>query len=263
MVAAPELYDLHCHVLPDLDDGPRDEEQAVAIIALSAERGVTGMVATPHSQDVASRGGVATVEERLATMRRALAERHIQVELMAGMEQRLVPELPELLEQGSCLTLNGSRYVLVELDFHQWANYTEEVLFHVQLLGMVPLLAHVERQATIQERSALLAEVVERGALAQITASSVVGGFGLEAQRVSERLLHEGLVHIVASDAHQATGPREPFLAGAARRLEQLVGQEAAHTLLYDNPASIVAGGSVTPISPSRRSGLLGRFLHR
>ncbi len=263
MVAALELYDLHCHVLPDLDDGPKDEEEAVAIIALSAERGVTGMVATPHSQDVASRGGVAVVEERLATMRRALAERGIPVVLMAGMEQRLVPDLPELLRQGTCLALNGSRYVLVELDFQQWANYTEEVLFQVQLLGMVPLLAHVERQASIQEQPELLEVVVERGALAQITASSVVGGFGLEAQRASERLLRQGLVHVVASDAHQSTGAREPLLAGASHRLEQLVGQEAARILLYDNPAAIVADSSVTPISPSHRRGLLRRFLHR
>ena len=261
IVSSHPLYDLHCHILPDLDDGPESEEQAVAIITLSAEQGVTGMVATPHSQDVLERGGMPVLEERLATMRKALAQRSVQVELMPGMEQRMTPDLPELLQQGRCPTLNGSRYVLVELDFIQWANYTQEVLFQVQLQGKVPVLAHVERQATIQQRPALLEDLVQRGALAQITAASLKGGFGPQARRAAEQLLKRGLVHIIASDTHRPTGPREPFLAGVAPRLEHLVGQEAAHTLLYKNPAAMVADGPVIPVQPHRRLGLLRRSL--
>ena len=162
-------YDLHCHVIPAFDDGAEDEEQALAMLSLSAERGVTGMVVTPHSQDMLDNGGVSVFEERLAALRETAASHGIQLQLMPGLEQRLVPDLPELIKEKRCLSLNGSRYVLVEFDAMQWANYTQEVLFQVQLLGLVPLLAHVERIRPLQEQPERLEQLVEHGALAQVT----------------------------------------------------------------------------------------------
>ena len=255
------LFDLHCHILPDLDDGATSEEQALEMIALSYERGVTGMVATPHSYEVLERGGVLVIEERLAALREKLEEQGIPVQLMAGMEQHLVPQAPDLFAQGQALTLNNSRYMLVEFNPVQWAAYTDEVLFQLQMQNVVPLLAHVERQANIQEQPKLLEELVQRGCYAQITAGSLLGNFGSEPRATAERLLGQGMVHVVASDTHRPFGSREPLLAGAAKRLQQLVGEEAANTLLYDNPVAIVADGPVATISPKPAPAGLRRFL--
>ncbi len=151
--------------------------------------------------------------------------------------------------------------MLVEFDAMQWANYTQEVLFQVQLLGVVPVLAHVDRIVPLQENLAYLEELVEHGALAQVTATSVAGGFGARARHAAEEMLRRGLVHILASDTHRPTGLREPFLASAASRVTELVGADATHALLYDNPASIIADGPVSPISPQPpRGGLLRRL---
>ncbi len=94
------LYDLHCHVIPAFDDGAEDEEQSLAMLSLSAQRGVTGMVVTPHSQDFLDQGGVSVLEERLAALRRMAASHGIQLQLMPGLEQHLVPNLPELIKEG-------------------------------------------------------------------------------------------------------------------------------------------------------------------
>lgn len=255
------LYDLHCHILPDLDDGATSQDQALEMIALSVERGVTGMVATPHSYEVLERGGIPVIEERLAALREQLQEQGIHVQLMAGMEQHLVPQVPDLFAQGQALTLNNSRYMLVEFNPVQWATYTDEVLFQLQVQNVVPVLAHVERQANIQIKPELLEELVQRGCYAQITAGSLLGNFGPEPRATAEHLLRRGMVHILASDTHRPFGNREPLLAGAAKRLQQLVGEEAADTLLYDNPAAIVADGPVITITPKPAPGGLRRFL--
>ena len=255
------LFDLHCHILPDLDDGATNDAQALEMVALSVERGVTGMVATPHSYEVLEHGGVQVIEERLAALREQLRERGIQVQLMAGMEQHLVPQVPELLAQGQALTLNNSRYMLVEFNPVQWANYTDEILFELQVQNVVPLLAHVERQANIQANPSLLEELIQRGCYAQITAASLLGNFGPEPRAAAEHLLRRGVVHVVASDTHRPSGSREPLLAGAAKRLRQLVGEEATDTLLYENPAAIVADRPVATITPIPAPGRLRRLL--
>ena len=112
----------------------------------------------------------------------------------------------------------------------------------------------------MQEQPERLEQLVEHGALAQVTATSVAGGFGPEARHAAEEMLRRGLVHILASDTHRPTGLREPFLAGAASRVTELVGADATHALLYGNPASIVADGPGSPISPQPRRSLLRRL---
>jgi protein-tyrosine phosphatase len=219
------------------------------------------MVATPHSYEVLEHGGIPVIEERLAALREKLEEQGIPIQLMAGMEQHLGPQVPELFAQGQALTLNNSRYMLVEFNPVQWATYTDEVLFQLQVQNVVPLLAHVERQANIQEKSELLEGLVQHGCYAQITAGSLLGNFGSESRATAERLLRRGMVHVVASDAHRPFGSREPLLAGVAKRLHQLVGEEATNTLLYDNPAAIVADGPVATIWPKPAPAGLRRFL--
>ena len=251
--APTPLYDVHTHVLFDIDDGATDEAMALDMLRLSAERGVTGVVATPHSQDVRAHGGLPTFDDRLERTRALLRESGIPIELLPGMEVHLMPDVPELLKSGDYLPLNGTRYVLIELDFVQWAGYTDEVLFQIAIDGYVVLLAHVERIGPVQERPELIGELVRRGCFTQVTASSLMGGFGDEPRRTAETLLERGLVHVIASDAHRPEGSREPLLAGARDRLVELAGEEAAGIALYANPAAVVRGDPLSPLEPRPR----------
>ena len=240
--AREPLYDLHTHVLPDLDDGATDLDASLAMLRLSAERGVTHVVATPHSQSVDERGGIATFNERLDRTRALLDEHSIPLELLPGMEVHLMPDVPERLASGDYLTLAGTRTVLIEFDYVQWANYTDDVLFQIALQGLHPLLAHVERIDYLVEHPEVALELVERGYHTQITAMSLLGGFGQPAPRAAAYLLQRTAVHVIASDTHQPAGNRQPWPADTAARLIRLVGEEAAHTLIHVNPARVVDG---------------------
>ena len=252
--AAPTpLYDVHSHVLFDLDDGATDEGMALSMLRLASERGVTGVVATPHSQDVTERGGVSVLQDRLSRTRTLLQDNAVPIELFSGMEVHLLPDMPASLASGAYLPLNGSRYVLTEFDFVQWASYTAEVLFEVAVNGHTPLLAHVERIGPVQEHPELVEALVRRGCFAQVTAMSLLGGFGSEARRTAERLLERGAVHVVASDAHRPEGSREPLLAGAYGRLVELAGEDAANLVLYANPAAVVHDKPLAAVEPRPR----------
>ena len=130
---AKPLYDVHSHVLFDIDDGATDEAMALDMLRLSSERGVTTIVATPHSQDVREHGGLPTFQDRMTRTHALLKESGIPIELVPGMEIHLMPDVPELLASGEYLPLNGTRYVLIELDFVQWASFTDDLLFRIAL----------------------------------------------------------------------------------------------------------------------------------
>jgi len=259
--APTTLVDLHSHVLPGLDDGAEDTEMALAMLRLSAERGVTSIVATPHSQIVSDHGGLGAFNERFDRTRALLDEHSIPIELLRGMEVRLLPDAPDLLSTGAYLTLNGTSTVLVEFDYTQWATYSAEVLFDIAVRGYVPLLAHVERIVPLQEQPERVRQFVEIGYHTQITAMSLLGGFGPKAQETALKLLGWGVVHSVASDMHRATGNRQPMPEGTLDRLTEIVGEDAAHLLLYTNPAALVGGKPVSPVDPKpakrRRWGFL------
>jgi protein-tyrosine phosphatase len=259
--APATLVDLHSHVLPDLDDGAEDTAMALAMLRLSAERGVTAIVATPHSQIVANHGGLGEFNDRFGRTRALLDEHSIPIELLRGMEVRLLPDVPDLLSTGAYLTLNDTKTVLVEFDYTQWATYSEEVLFNIAVRGYAPLLAHVERIVPLQEQPERVRHFVEIGYHTQITAMSLLGGFGREAEETARTLLGWGVVHTVASDMHRANGNRQPMPAATLGRLTEMVGEEAAHLLLYANPVAIVRGEPVAPVEPKptkrRRWGFL------
>ena len=247
---AKPLYDDHTHVLFNIDDGATDEAMALDMLRLSSERGVTGVVATPHSQDVREHGGLPTFQDRLERTRALLRESGIPIDLLPGMEVHLMPDVPDLLGSGDYLPLNGTRNVLIELDFVQWAGFTDDLLFQIALNGYVTLLAHVERIEPVQQRPELIEKLVGRGCFTQVTASSLLGGFGEEPRRTAEKLLERGLVHVIASDAHRPEGNREPLLAGAHERLVELAGEDAAEAALYANPAAVVRGEALSPVEP-------------
>ena len=247
------LYDVHSHVLFNIDDGAVDEQMALDMLRLSSERGVTGIIATPHSLDVAQHGGVGALNDRIARVRTLLRQHDVAIELMPGMEVHVTPDAPDRLAGGDYLPLNGSRYVLAELDFVQWASYADDVLFRIAVEGHTPLLAHVERIGPLQERPELVEELVQRGYFTQVTAMSLTGAMGPEARDTAETLLKRGLVHVIASDTHRPDGNREPLLASVFEVLSEMVGEDGARIMIYANPAAVVRDEPLSPIDPTPR----------
>ena len=222
---------------------------------VAAADGTQVVVATPHGVQVAKQGGRTGLVQRIAAFKAELRTREIELEVAVGAEYLLSLGLLEAIERGEAISLNGSRYVLVEIDFLQYPHYAEEAIFKIQLLGLIPVLAHPERQATIQERPELLARLVERGVVSQITGGSLLGDFGQEAQKSAEQLLQRNLVHLIASDGHSPGPHRPPVLSEATQALERLMGKETAGLLAQENPHAIAHDESVRlpERKPSRR----------
>lgn len=242
-------------MLPDLDDGPERLEEALGMARMAVADGIQSVIVTPHAARVAALGGRKVLEERVQSFSRQLENHAIALKVVMGMEYLLSLELLDEAQRSQPITLNDSHYVLVEIDFLQYPPFTDDGLFQLQLMGLTPVLAHPERQATIQERPDLLARLVERGVVSQITGGSVLGYFGKEAQRSVQHLLTHNLVHLMASDGHTATENRPPVMKSAMAAVELLVGERAAHALAVSNPRAVLADGAVAlpAINPTRR----------
>lgn len=237
------MIDLHCHILPNVDDGPKTLEAALAMARLAVADGLNTIVCTPHYATLAKGGQRADVERRVAEFQTALDVERIPLKVLAGSELFLTPEAPRLHDAGELVTLNGSRYILVEIPFDHYPATTDETLFQLQSRGLQPLFAHPERQATIQKKPELMEALVARGVIAQVTALSLLGGNGKTVQASADLLLRRGLVHVISTDAHVADGPRKPLAAEAVRRAAALIGEARARGMVDDLPAAIIANG--------------------
>jgi len=243
------VIDLHTHVLAGLDDGPADLEGSLEIAKEAAENGVKILVATPHVRDdfpTTPR----EMMEAVATLHAALRQAKVEIELLPGAEIAF-DYLPELGVEDLCfLGLAGnSDYLLIELPFFGWPLDAAERIEQLAAAGFTTVLAHPERNNAVQQSPRRLVELVELGALVQVTATSLTGGFGQEAARSSKALLDSGLVHIVASDTHRAGGRR----AALGSALDTLRDPVLAAWLSEDVPDAIVRGTAVPP-RPSRKA---------
>ena len=209
------------------------------MLRMAASCGTTLMAATPHGDSRRTWDKVDSLKGMCRDFNKELEREHVPMTLVLGMEVPLELDTVKQIEKGMALTINGSDYILVEIPFLQLPLYWKEVLFQLQLLGLRPIIAHPERQAQIQENPDLLAAAVDRGVFAQVTAGSIAGHFGTRARRTAETLLKRGAVHIIASDCHNADGPRNPDLREGYQAAAKLVGHDAAVQLVSETPWTI------------------------
>ncbi len=254
--------DIHAHILPSLDDGPAAMDESVAMARAAAEDGTGVIVATPHQRDVMLSGSMAQVSGLVGQLSGRLAddathgEPHIR--LLAGMENHIEPDLPDWVAQGKALTLNGTRFILSEPPNTAWPPYLDVVLGRLMAMGMVPVIAHAERNAALQRDVAKVRRLIDAGMVIQVTAESFLGAHGPKAERAAVGLLGAGVVHVIASDMHRSSGPRSPALGPALRRVTELAGAETARLLSEINPTAIIENWAPVLLGRRRRWSLGG-----
>lgn len=251
------MIDLHSHILPGIDDGARDLAEALAIARSMAEDGVRIVAATPHVRaDYPTSPG--TMSDALRRVRGAVREAGIEIDVRGGGEIGL-DRLPHLtLETLGRFGLGGNpRLVLLEYPYQGHAPTLVRDCMRLRLDGFVPVIAHPERNRSVQERPADIDDVVRAGGLVQVTAASVEGRLGRAPARSARRLLELELVHLIASDAH-APGVRAAGLSGAAAAVG---GGALAEWLTTLVPAALIAGEELPPRPAGpRRRGVVGRL---
>ena len=231
--------DLHTHILPGLDDGAASLAEAARMARVALADGIGRMAATPHGLRLPPGADQAALATRVAELASFLKARALPLQVVVGAETALIPFLPQQIDAGQAVTLNGSRYLLLEFPYRGLPTRVEEMLFQVQVRGLVPILAHPERNAQLQRSPELLARWVERGALVQVTAGSLLGHFGRGPQHAAERFLEAGLAHVIASDAHNAE-ERPPILSLAQAKAAEITGEARAQAMVSSTPAAIL-----------------------
>lgn len=251
------MVDIHCHVLPETDDGATSLEESVAMCHAAAADGIKTIVATPHMFDgVHTTPDKETIRKKIATVMRACGA---CVNIVPGGEVRYSYEIfQEAGDPGARIKLNGTSYMLLEFPFHSVPPNIEMTIFQILNAGITPVIAHPERNRRIKERPTILVDLIERGAFAQLDAGSLTGGFGREAYHVSKQIIEAGLAHFIATDAHHQDR-RRPVLSEAAAIAAVWGGEEYARAMVEANPGALVNDRAI-PFQPEADvDALLGR----
>ncbi|HVG25618.1 MAG TPA: CpsB/CapC family capsule biosynthesis tyrosine phosphatase [Thermoanaerobaculia bacterium] len=232
------MIDLHHHCLPDVDDGPREWDEAVEMCRTALEEGIDTIVATPHV--LRGRWRTYSILELQARLDELQKRVGAAPRLLLGSEYFFSHDAVELLAAGNAIVpLAGSRYVLIELAANSVPPMFEQPLYRMQLDGWTPVIAHPERNIVFQRHPELLASYIGHGAKTQVTLTSLTGEFGPEAKRAAHDLVRNKSVHFVATDAHNMS-KRTPRIAEAATLLRQLAGESVAEALMVVNPLCVV-----------------------
>jgi protein-tyrosine phosphatase len=247
------VIDTHSHLLPGLDHGCPDLPTSVLMARAAEESGVNIIVCTPHlpqwDEPFVRRAG-----EVIEEVRAELAVAGVHVALKLGFEVDLSVAAAVAMEKLQALVIEGSGgAILLEMPYSGWLPHMEETVFRLSANGFLPVLAHPERNDRVQMSTDPLARCLKAGAVAQGTAGSLGGMFGRAAEKTFFRLLSEGTMSLLASDAHSFKTDgwtMGPMLAA----LEGRVGSEEQVTLTGTNPACLLAGERPQPVKPANGS---------
>jgi protein-tyrosine phosphatase len=232
------MIDIHAHLLPGVDDGARDLNEALVMARLAVADGITHLFATPHQE---AYGHLPRPEllERVAQLQQELDTANIALTVLPGYEIRLHGRVFEEWEQNLAGPLADTRYVLAEPLFNHYDHHTDRLLFEFFEQGYLPVMAHPERIIPVQHNIKLIEPFLKRGGLTQITSHSLTGYHGPRAKQVAETLIREGMAHILASDAHDAQR-RTPSLSAALKIVADLAGPAQAQAMVTTTPLAIV-----------------------
>jgi protein-tyrosine phosphatase len=232
------MIDVHCHILPQVDDGPKSWDVAVEMCRLAAADGITHIVATPH----ANSSFAYDRQQHAASLQRLREVAGNALGLSLGCDFHFsFDNIQELLAHRESYTIEGGNYLLVELSDFSIPPATLSTLSRLISMGIRPLLTHPERNPILQRQPQVILEWVAAGTLVQVTASAVTGFWGRVARRTAEWLLEHDAVHVLATDAHD-TCHRPPLLSAGRDAVARLRGSAVAEALVQENPQAIILG---------------------
>ncbi|HEX4823156.1 MAG TPA: CpsB/CapC family capsule biosynthesis tyrosine phosphatase [Candidatus Polarisedimenticolaceae bacterium] len=257
------MIDLHTHILPGVDDGVPTLEAAIDFARVAVQAGTRTIVATPHYRDGFYMNPREQVLEGVRALNAALREAAVDVVVLPGAEVHVCSDLIERVKSRHAPTLaDNGKTVLFELSMSQYPVDLENLVFQMRLAGLQVLFAHPERIRYFQEDVKRYEAVLRLGAFGQITTGSVLGVFGESIEEFSEELVRKGLVHVVASDAHNTRG-RPPVLNDAVARIAGWIGDAHALKMATDVPQAFLEARDpeLPPPPPPPKRSILSRWL--
>ena len=248
------MIDIHCHILPALDDGVQTLDEAAAMARIAVADGISAMVATPHYWEGMFTPTPHQIRHAARSLQDRFAQESIALRLLPGQEVMIAPSVPEYLRRGDLVTVGDTgEYLLVELPVTSIPLCTEQVLFEVMALGVTPILAHPEKNFALQSQPDVLERLVQRGCLVQMDADSLAAGRRGNPGRFAARLLKAGLVHILASDGHSPQ-LRPPLMSSCARTAARITSADAVEQMTTGLPGRILQPGRLAMKAAQGRS---------
>lgn len=229
------IIDIHCHILPGVDDGSKNMDMSMEMLDIAYEQGISTMIATPHHMPEAKNVSPEGIRKKVKQLQKYADAQGYDMTILPGNEIYYYSEASDVLDAGNACTLAGTSYVLVEFSPMDDSRYIRNSLAELQNMGYDPIVAHVERYMSLCKAPFdKIEQLREMGILIQVNAQSVAGGFGRPTQKLVEKLLKKELVDFIGTDAH-SSGERAPKIQECAKILEKKCDADYVEKLLYRN----------------------------
>lgn len=235
------MYDLHCHIIPGIDDGARNMDEALALLQIAEQEGISHMVITPHIHPGTFDNTSSIIQQGLFELRAASKQAGLHIQLAAAAEVRLSTEILHWAEQGMLPFIGkyqGFNVLLLEFPHSHIPAGADKLVKWLLSKNILPMIAHPERNRDVQSDPAKLAPFIRLNCLFQLTASSVLGDMGERSTALAEQLLKQKIFHVMATDSHNLLR-RPPKLKQAAQYVSELVSPDYAELLVQQMPKQI------------------------
>jgi protein-tyrosine phosphatase len=232
------MIDIHCHILPGIDDGAKDLSASLEMARLAAQDGINIIVASPHVSDNPASPEV--IRDITEFLNEQIQVSGLDVQIIRGADVSMNID-PSLIDR---YTIGDTRYFLLEFPHSHMPGNARDVIFRYVSGGFIPIVTHPERNGSVVEDPSIVEGLLESGALVQVTSLSLSGEFGLAAQSCAKFLLKKGWVHFLASDGHSPTW-RPPILSDGVRVAAKILGDVRARSLVEKNPLCLLEGKTV------------------
>lgn len=233
MTGQNHFIDIHSHILPHMDDGSGSYEMSLNMLRIAYDEGIHTIIATPHNMPGKGFAAIDKVKERIEELHGRSAEMGIDINILPGSELYYRGEIPELIENGTAVPMNGKRLVLVEFEPMNDSRYIINALKNIMNTGYTPIVAHVERYPSLLDRKLEnIAAISDMGCYIQMNASTVTGKLGFGMRRLIHKLFKEELIDFIGTDAH-SDRTRAPRMAACAEFLYKKCSRSYADSLLF------------------------------
>lgn len=245
------MIDIHCHILPNVDDGSESLEESIAMAKIAESEGITKIVNTSHCHfDFKYKKGN-ELKLELEKFNQVLKEENINIEVLLGNELYYTSDLIERFNELDFFSMNNSKYILMEFSPINFPKNIEDVIYEIKIRGYIPIIAHAERYKQVQEDVNIMLDCIKEGALIQVNASSILGKNGENVEDTSKKLLDNNMVHFVATDAH-SSNRRRPLIKDSYNYILKNYGKEVSEKLFIENPTAVIENRDISILNPTK-----------
>lgn len=255
------MFDIHTHILPQVDDGSGSWKETMDMIRDGVKDGIKGAVCTSHVFTVLNKELEKKYILRFNELNKRLQQENIKFRIWLGSEINVNAKFDI---ESSIATYNGDKkYILLELPMSDYPHHVDNLLFQLSLQGVTPILAHPERNTIIMQKPEIVKNLIERGVLIQVNSGSITGMFGHRVRKITLDFINKGWAHLVASDCHSYRN-RPMLLSKAYAVVRNITNTQNAELLFNINPDRVICGGEVIPALLPANKNIKGwkRYLH-